>query len=140
MSGTDVLFRPFSLKSLSLPNRIVMAPMTRSKSPEQIPNDTVVAYYKARAAGGTGLILTEGTAPEHKAATNDVNIPHFHGADSLEGWGKVVKAVKSVGGHIMPQLWHQGIVRHPGTGPLSRPAEHEPPPASPSRTRRSPSR
>ncbi|MEJ0041448.1 MAG: hypothetical protein WDM81_04255 [Rhizomicrobium sp.] len=46
MSGTDVLFRPFQLKTLSLPNRIVMAPMTRSKSPEQIPNDTVAAYYK----------------------------------------------------------------------------------------------
>ena len=117
MSGTDVLFRPFTLKSLNLPNRIVMAPMTRSKSPEQIPNDSVAAYYKARALGGTGLILTEGTAPEHKSATNDVNVPHFHGEESLAGWGKVVKAVKSVGGHIMPQLWHQGVVRHPGTGP-----------------------
>ena len=117
MIGTDVLFKPFCLKSLNLPNRIVMAPMTRSKSPEQIPNDAVVAYYKARAEGGTGLILTEGTAPEHKGATNDVNIPHFWGKESLEGWGRVVKAVKSVGGHIMPQLWHQGVVRHPGTGP-----------------------
>ncbi|HJW41213.1 MAG TPA: hypothetical protein VJ476_08290, partial [Rhizomicrobium sp.] len=117
MSGTDILFRPFSLKSLTLPNRVVMAPMTRSKSPEQIPNDTVAAYYKARAQGGTGLILTEGTAPEHRGATNDVNVPHFHGTESLIGWGKVVKAVKSVGGHIMPQLWHQGVVRHPGTGP-----------------------
>jgi 2,4-dienoyl-CoA reductase-like NADH-dependent reductase (Old Yellow Enzyme family) len=116
-AGTDILFKPFSCKSLSLPNRIVMAPMTRSKSPEQIPNDAVAAYYKARAAGGTGLILTEGTAPEHKGATNDENIPHFWGTESLEGWGKVVKAVKSAGGHIMPQLWHQGVVRHPGTGP-----------------------
>jgi 2,4-dienoyl-CoA reductase-like NADH-dependent reductase (Old Yellow Enzyme family) len=117
MINTDVLFKPFRLKSLSLPNRIVMAPMTRSKSPDQIPNDHVAAYYRARAEGGTGLILTEGTAPEHKSATNDVNVPHFHGAESLAGWGKVVKAVKSVGGHIMPQLWHQGVVRHPGTGP-----------------------
>jgi 2,4-dienoyl-CoA reductase-like NADH-dependent reductase (Old Yellow Enzyme family) len=117
MSTTDVLFQPFSLKSLHLPNRIVMAPMTRSKSPSQIPNDEVAAYYRARAAGGTGLILTEGTAPEHKGATNDVNIPHFHGPESLAGWGKVVKEVKAVGGRIMPQLWHQGIVRHPGTGP-----------------------
>ncbi len=91
--------------------------MTRSKSPDQIPNDHVAAYYRARAAGGTGLILTEGTAPEHRGATNDVNIPHFHGAEALAGWGKVVRAVKAVGGHIMPQLWHQGIVRHPGTGP-----------------------
>jgi 2,4-dienoyl-CoA reductase-like NADH-dependent reductase (Old Yellow Enzyme family) len=117
MPGTDILFQPFSLKSLKLPNRIVMAPMTRSKSPEQIPNDAVVAYYRARAAGGTGLILTEGTAPQHKGATNDVNIPHFWGEDSLAGWGRVVKAVKAEGGHIMPQLWHQGVVRHPGTGP-----------------------
>jgi 2,4-dienoyl-CoA reductase-like NADH-dependent reductase (Old Yellow Enzyme family) len=117
MTSTEVLFKPFSLKSLSLPNRIVMAPMTRSKSPDQIPDDTVAAYYKARAAGGTGLILTEGTAPEHKGATNDVNVPHFYGAESLAGWAKVVKAVKSAGGHIMPQLWHQGILRHAGTGP-----------------------
>lgn len=117
MTSTDVLFKPFKLKSLNLPNRIVMAPMTRSKSPEQIPNDAVAAYYRARAEGGTGLILTEGTAPEHKSATNDVNVPHFHGEESLAGWGKVVKEVKAVGGHIMPQLWHQGVVRHPGTGP-----------------------
>ncbi|HEY0107890.1 MAG TPA: NADH:flavin oxidoreductase [Rhizomicrobium sp.] len=117
MSDTSILFRPFTLKSLTLPNRIVMAPMTRSKSPEQIPNDKVAAYYKARAAGGTGLILTEGTAPEHPAATNDVGVPNFYGEASLAGWAKVVAEVKSAGGHIMPQLWHQGIVRHPGTGP-----------------------
>ena len=117
MPDTDILFRPFTLKSLKLPNRIVMAPMTRSKSPGQIPNDKVVAYYKARAAGGTGLILTEGTAPEHPAATNDVNVPNFYGEAALAGWAKVVRAVKAEGGHIMPQLWHQGIVRHPGTGP-----------------------
>ena len=69
MSDTEVLFKPFRLKSLVLPNRIVMAPMTRSKSPDQIPNDQVAAYYRARAEGGVGLILTEGTAPEHKSAT-----------------------------------------------------------------------
>jgi len=117
MASTDVLFRPFRLKSLELPNRIVMAPMTRSKSPDQIPNDTVAAYYRARAEGGAGLILTEGTSPEHRSASNDANVPAFFGETSLEGWRKVVKAVKSARGHIMPQLWHQGIVRHPGTGP-----------------------
>ncbi len=47
MSAPDVLFQPFKLKGLSLPNRIVMAPMTRSKSPHQIPNETVAAYYRA---------------------------------------------------------------------------------------------
>ncbi len=117
MTSTDVLFEPFRLKGLSLPNRIVMAPMTRSKSPDQIPNDAVAAYYRARAEGGVGLILTEGTSPEHKSASNDANVPAFFGGESLEGWAKVVKEVKAAGGHIMPQLWHQGIVRHAGTGP-----------------------
>ncbi|MBV9331280.1 MAG: NADH:flavin oxidoreductase [Alphaproteobacteria bacterium] len=117
MASTDVLFRPFRLKGLSLPNRIVMAPMTRSKSPQQIPNEEVASYYRARAAGGVGLILTEGTSPDHRSASADVNVPAFFGADSLAGWEKVVRAVKSVGGHIMPQLWHQGVIRHPGTGP-----------------------
>src|SRR5690242_2460145 len=94
MASTDVLFRPFRLKGLELPNRIVMAPMTRSKSPQQIPNDEVAAYYRARAEGGVGLILTEGTSPEHKAASNDANVPAFFGEESLKGWAKVVSAVK----------------------------------------------
>ncbi len=91
--------------------------MTRSKSPDQIPNDTVAAYYRRRVEGGVGLILTEGTSPEHKSASNDVNVPAFFGEASLRGWAKVLKEVKAAGGHIMPQLWHQGIVRHAGTGP-----------------------
>ncbi len=49
------LFTPFKLKGLTLPNRIVMAPMTRSRSPSQIPGDDVAAYYRRRAEGGTGL-------------------------------------------------------------------------------------
>lgn len=117
MSDTDVLFEPFRLKGLSLPNRIVMAPMTRSKSPGQVPNDAVAAYYRRRVEGGTGLILTEGTSPEHKSASNDVNVPAFFGEDPLKGWANVLKEVKAAGGHIMPQLWHQGIVRHAGSGP-----------------------
>ena len=91
--------------------------MTRSKSPNQIPNAEVAAYYRARAAGGVGLILTEGTSPEHKSASNDVNVPGFFGEASLAGWANVLREVKAAGGHIMPQLWHQGIVRHAGTGP-----------------------
>ena len=117
MPSTDILFSPFRLKSLSLPNRIVMAPMTRSKSPEQIPGENVAQYYTRRARGGTGLIITEGTSPEHLAASNDANIPAFFGAAALAGWANVVKSVKAAGGHIMPQLWHQGVVRHAGSGP-----------------------
>lgn len=135
MTGTGKLFSPFRLKSLSLPNRIVMAPMTRQKSPGQIPGADVVAYYRRRAEGGVGLIMTEGTAVEHRAATNDGSIPAFFGEAALAGWAKVVAGVKAAGGHIMPQLWHQGIMRHAGTGPypdapvmspsgLSRPGKH----------------
>ncbi|HEX2593383.1 MAG TPA: NADH:flavin oxidoreductase [Rhizomicrobium sp.] len=117
MTNTDVLFQPFTLKGVTFRNRIAMAPMTRSKSPNQVPNEQVAAYYRARAEGGTGLILTEGTSPEHKSASNDANVPGFFGEASLAGWANVVKEVKAVGGHIMPQLWHQGVIRHPGSGP-----------------------
>ncbi|HUJ02043.1 MAG TPA: NADH:flavin oxidoreductase [Rhizomicrobium sp.] len=91
--------------------------MTRSKSPHQVPGADVAAYYRKRAEGGVGLILTEGTSPEHKSASNDANVPAFFGRDSLAGWANVLKEVKAAGGHIMPQLWHQGVIRHPGSGP-----------------------
>ena len=110
------LFTPFKLKNLTLPNRIVMAPMTRSKSPNQIPGPDVAAYYARRAEGGVGLIITEGVAPDHPVALNDHNVPNFHG-DALAGWAKVLKAVKAEGGRIMPQLWHTGLMRKPGAGP-----------------------
>ncbi len=110
------LFTPFKLKNLTLPNRIVMAPMTRSKSPNQIPGDDVAAYYGRRAKGGVGLIITEGVAPDHPVALNDDQVPNFHG-DALAGWAKILKAVKEGGGFIMPQLWHTGLMRKGGSGP-----------------------
>jgi len=117
MSSAEVLFSPFRLKSLTLPNRVVMAPMTRSKSPNQIPGENVARYYRRRAEGGVGLILTEGTSPQHLSASNDANVPAFFGDASLAGWANVLKDVKAAGGHIMPQLWHQGVIRHAGSGP-----------------------
>jgi 2,4-dienoyl-CoA reductase-like NADH-dependent reductase (Old Yellow Enzyme family) len=117
MLSTDVLFEPFRLKGLTLPNRVVMAPMTRSKSPGQIPGTDIAAYYRRRAEGGVGLILTEGTSPEHRSASNDESVPAFFGEAALAGWANVLKEVKAAGGLIVPQLWHQGIVRHAGTGP-----------------------
>ncbi len=110
------LFTPYRLKNLTIPNRIVMAPMTRSKSPNQVPGSDVAAYYGRRAKGGVGLIITEGVAPDHPVALNDHNVPNFHG-DALDGWAKVLKAVKAEGGLIMPQLWHTGLMRKPGSGP-----------------------
>ena len=110
------LFQTFKLKNLTLPNRIVMAPMTRSKSPNQIPGEDVAAYYGRRAEGGVGLIITEGVAPDHPVALNDDNVPNFHG-DALDGWARVLKTVKAEGGFIMPQLWHTGLMRKQGAGP-----------------------
>ena len=59
--NTDVLFKPLKLKSMALPNRIVMAPMTRRFADDRsVPTEAVAEYYRRRAEGGTGLILTEG--------------------------------------------------------------------------------
>ncbi|WEK46783.1 MAG: NADH:flavin oxidoreductase [Candidatus Andeanibacterium colombiense] len=107
-ASNDVLFRPFSLKSLNLDNRIVMAPMTRTKAPGGIPGAANAAYYQRRAEGGVGLILSEGTVIGRPASRNDPNIPFFHGAEALEGWKHVIEAVHHAGGKMGPQLWHTG--------------------------------
>lgn len=112
----DALYAPCRVANLDLPNRWVMAPMTRSQSPGGIPTDEVASYYRRRAEGGIGLIITEGTTVDHPSASNDVNIPKFHGDASLKGWSRVVEEVHRAGGKIMPQLWHQGMARMPGTG------------------------
>ena len=103
------LFRPFSFKNLSLPNRIVMAPMTRSKSLGGVPGPEVAAYYRRRAEGGVGLIVTEGTYIPHPSAGSYAAVPHFYGGASLEGWRRVAREVHQAGGRIFPQLWHVGI-------------------------------
>ena len=114
--NTDTLFRPFDHPKLQLPNRIVMAPMTRQFSPDGVPDDNVRDYYQRRAEGEVGLILTEGTTVPHKAASSAVQIPKFHD-QALDGWAKVVEAVHGAGGKIAPQLWHVGAIRKPGEGP-----------------------
>ncbi|WP_050386791.1 NADH:flavin oxidoreductase [Bradyrhizobium pachyrhizi] len=111
------LFRPFAHKSLTLENRVVMAPMTRSKSPNETPSESVVDYYRRRAEGGVGLIITEGTTIDRAGSSNDANIPNLYSPRSIEGWRKVVAAVHAAGSKIAPQIWHQGMVRKAGTGP-----------------------
>ena len=111
------LFTPFKFKSLDLSNRIVMAPMTRSRSPGGVPGEDVADYYARRAENAVGLIVTEGTTIRRGGASGDVNIPNFHKADALSGWQNVVEKVHAKGGKIAPQIWHQGLVRKAGTGP-----------------------
>lgn len=118
MSGSETLFKPFNLGSkLSLNNRIVMAPMTRTYSPGNIANDMVAQYYQRRAEGGVGLIITEGTFVGHKAASGYPNVPAMHGEEALAGWKKAIDAVHAAGGKIAPQLWHVGGIRKPGIEP-----------------------
>ena len=111
------LFSPFQYGSLSLSNRIVMAPMTRNQSPNNVPNEKVVEYYRKRAAGGVGLIITEGTCIGHKAASGYPDVPFIAGEEALAGWKKVVDAVHAEGGKIAPQLWHVGAIRKAGVEP-----------------------
>jgi 2,4-dienoyl-CoA reductase-like NADH-dependent reductase (Old Yellow Enzyme family) len=106
----DQLYQPFRLKSLRLRNRIVMAPMTRSFSPEGVPDAKVAEYYVRRADGEVGLIISEGTVVERPASSNDPNIPHFYGGKALKGWKAVIDRVHEVGGVMAPQLWHMGVV------------------------------
>lgn len=107
----DILYTPLIVKSVTIPTRIVMAPMTRSKSKQHIPGPDVAAYYRRRAEGGVGLIITEGTVVGHKAGHGYPDVPNFYGSDALEGWRRVVEEVHQAGGKIFPQLWHVGSVR-----------------------------
>ncbi|WNR44135.1 NADH:flavin oxidoreductase [Paenibacillus roseipurpureus] len=115
--AAEALFKPFTLGNLSLANRVVMAPMTRAFSPGGVPGQDVVDYYRRRAENGVGLIVTEGTLINHPAATDNPNIPNFHGEEALAGWKRVADAVHEAGGRIMPQLWHVGMTRKNGSLP-----------------------
>ena len=125
--SASALFRPFKLKSLSLSNRIVMAPMTRSFSPGGVPTADVAAYYRRRAKAAVGLIVSEGTVVNRPSASNDPAVPHFWGDDALAKWKDVIDAVHAEGGVMAPQLWHVGAVRNRRTewvapGPVDSPS------------------
>jgi 2,4-dienoyl-CoA reductase-like NADH-dependent reductase (Old Yellow Enzyme family) len=126
-TNNNALFKPFKLKSLQLRNRIVMAPMTRSFSPDGVPTDDVATYYSKRAAGQVGLILSEGTVINRPASSNGPDIPHFYGEKALAGWRQVIDQVHQAGGKMGPQIWHMGIMddHHSGwlpPGPFEGPS------------------
>jgi len=106
--SVQALFQPFEIGNLSLPNRIVMAPMTRQFSPDGVPGPEVAAYYRRRTENVVGLIVTEGTIIDHPDSSNQQNVPHFYGEAALNGWANVVAEVQEAGGRIIPQIWHMG--------------------------------
>jgi 2,4-dienoyl-CoA reductase-like NADH-dependent reductase (Old Yellow Enzyme family) len=108
------LFEPAKIGSLQLRNRIAMAPMTRARNEDGIPNENNALYYAQRA--GAGLIITEGTAISD-TAKGVLYIPGLYTADQVEGWKKVTMAVHKKGSTIFTQLWHVGRVSHTSNQP-----------------------
>lgn len=112
----DPLFRPFVLGNLPLPNRVIMAPLTRSRAsqPGDVPTAMNAEYYRQRA--GAGLIISEATqvSPQGKGYAFT---PGIHSQAQIEGWLKVTSAVHEAGGRIYLQLWHVGRISRPELQP-----------------------
>ena len=107
----SVLGQSLQIGDLSLPNRIIMAPLTRSRSgSERIPNDLMREYYEQRASAG--LILTEATIIDPKGAGYE-DTPGIYSEQQTAGWKKITAAVHAKGGKIFSQLWHVGRVSDP---------------------------
>ena len=110
MASNQNLFSTFSLGSINLDNRMVMAPMTRLRANGTIPTELMGTYYAQRASAG--LIITECTmvSPLSKGY---MNCPGIYSAEQVEGWKLATQAVHKHGGKIFLQLWHSGRVAHP---------------------------
>lgn len=101
------LFSAYNLSGLPLKNRVVMAPMTRSRSQDTVPSELTALYYQQRA--GAGLIVTEGT-PISEEGRGYLYTPGLYSADQVAGWKKTTDAVHQQGGKIFNQIWHVGRV------------------------------
>lgn len=108
------LLEPFKLGHVALANRIVMAPMTRSRAINNIPNDLMTSYYRQRASAG--LIVTEGTSPSPNGL-GYCRIPGIFNKEQIKGWKKVTKAVHSANGKIFLQIMHTGRISHSANMP-----------------------
>ena len=111
------LFDRHELGGLSLRNRIVMAPMTRSRAATTVPDALTATYYAQRAAAG--LIVTEG-AQVSEQARGYLFTPGLHTRAQVEGWKAVTTAVHAAGGALYAQLWHVGRVSHVSLQPCER--------------------
>ena len=125
------LFDSLTLGDLTLPNRIIMAPLTRmrSKQPGNIPYELNAEYYAQRASAG--LIISEATQISQQGQGYPAT-PGVHSLEQIEGWKLVTDAVHKQGGKIFLQLWHVGRVSHPDfqegdlpIGPSALPVEGE---------------
>jgi N-ethylmaleimide reductase len=108
---TEPLLQPYQLGPVPLSNRIVMAPMTRSRAIDgNVPNPLAETYYRQRA--GAGLIITEGTQVSPQGV-GYIRTPGIHSPEQVAAWRKITDTVHRAGGRIFLQLWHVGRISHP---------------------------
>ena len=106
---TQTCFTPFSLGSIEVGNRFAMAPMTRARAPDRVPNELMEKYYSGRA--GAGLIITEATSVSQQG-TGSIATPGIYTREQIAAWRRITGAVHERGGRIICQLWHVGRVSH----------------------------
>jgi N-ethylmaleimide reductase len=122
MSETDILFTPIRVGELSLPNRIVLAPLTRSRAgqPGDVPTALMAEYYTQRASAG--LIISEATNIS-RIAQGYALTPGIYSEAQVAGWRLITEAVHAAGGQMVLQLWHCGRMSHeslhPGEAPVA---------------------
>lgn len=103
------LFAPFQLAATTLQNRIVMAPLTRSRAPADIANEMVALYYTQRATAG--LIISEGT-PISREGQGYLFNPGIYTPEQIAGWRLTTQSVHAIGARMFAQIWHVGRVSH----------------------------
>src|SRR4051794_3049878 len=107
----SILFTPLKVGALELPNRIVMAPLTRARAgATRTPNDLMVDYYRQRVSAG--MILSEATSVD-PMGVGYADTPGIWSDAQVEGWRKITDVVHAEGGRILLQLWHVGRVSDP---------------------------
>lgn len=114
----STLFDPVKAGDLRLANRIVMAPLTRNRSPNAVPQPATATYYAQRASAG--LLITEATPVSHQGQ-GYADVPGLYAPEQLAGWRRVTEAVHAKGGKIVVQLWHVGRVSHDSLQPDGQP-------------------
>ncbi|WP_460566229.1 alkene reductase [Hydrogenophaga aquatica] len=119
---TPTLFDPIQVGAWTLPNRVVMAPLTRNRAPGQVPTPLMATYYaqRARRDQGAGLIITEAT-PICPEGHGYADTPGIHTPQQVQAWQTVTEAVHREGGHIVVQLWHVGRISHVDLQPGGQP-------------------
>ena len=122
--STDIFFEPLRVGSVTLPNRLAMAPMTRCFATDEVHDPRAVEYYARRARSGIGLIISEGSPPPTPEAPYHPKVPGFGNEAALAKWRDIAEAVNATGSHMLVQLWHAGVLRdapgsaHPDVVPV----------------------